>query len=77
MRGLVVSALLGVCAAVAMAQAKVPDFGPNVEIFSPKSDAAEMQKKIDAVYATQQHSEFGVQRNAFVFFAGRVSRRCS
>jgi hypothetical protein len=70
MRDLVVSALLGLCGVVAMAQAKAPDFGPNVEVFNPKSDSAEMQKKIDAVYAAQQHSEFGTQRNAFLFLPG-------
>jgi hypothetical protein len=70
MRGWIVSALLGVCGVVAMAQTKVPDFGPNVEVFSSKSDAAEMQKKIDAVYSVQQHSEFGAQRNAFLFLPG-------
>ncbi len=69
MRSVVVSAVLGVCSVLAMAQ-KLPDFGPNVAVFTPKGDAAEMQKKIDAVYAAQQHSEFGTQRNAFIFLPG-------
>ena len=64
------AAVLGVAAAGAQAQSKAPDFGPNVAVFSPKSDVAEMQKTIDAVYAAQQHSEFGVQRNAFLFLPG-------
>jgi hypothetical protein len=71
MRGLVVSVLFGVCGMAAMAQVKAPDFGPNVEVFSPKSDVTEMQKKIDTVYSAQQHSEFGTQRNTFLFLPGQ------
>ena len=71
MRGLVVSVLLGVCGMAAMAQVKAPDFGPNVDVFSPKSDVTEMQKKIDTVYSAQQHSEFGTQRNTFLFLPGQ------
>jgi hypothetical protein len=66
--------LLSGCA-VTLAGAQTPDFGPNVAVFSPpktsnSSDAAAMQKTIDAVYAAQQHSEFGIQRNAFLFLPG-------
>ncbi len=32
--------------------------------------AAEIQRKIDAVYAIQQHNEFGSQRNALLFLPG-------
>ncbi len=49
---------------------KPPDLGPNIKIFSPSTPAAEIQKQIDAVYAAQQHSEFGSQRNAFLFMPG-------
>jgi len=47
-----------------------PDFGPNVLVFNPSMPAAEIQKQIDKVYAAQQHSEFGTQRNAFLFLPG-------
>jgi hypothetical protein len=47
-----------------------PDFGPNVLIFSPSMPAATVQKQIDAVYATQQHNEFGPQRNVLMFLPG-------
>ncbi|HUH63265.1 MAG TPA: hypothetical protein VLZ50_09725 [Terracidiphilus sp.] len=47
-----------------------PDFGPNVAVFSPSMPAATMQAEIDKVYAVQQHSEFGPQRNAFLFLPG-------
>ena len=29
-----------------------------------------MQREIDAIYATQQHNEFGSQRNALLFLPG-------
>jgi len=49
---------------------KPPDLGPNVAIFSPSTPAAEIQKRIDAAYTAQQHSEFGSQRSAFLFLPG-------
>lgn len=50
--------------------APVPDLGPNVLVFSPSTPADEMQRKIDAIYAVQQHSEFGAARNAILFLPG-------
>ena len=47
-----------------------PDLGPSVRIFDPASPAAEMQAAIDRVYATEEHSEFGPDRNAFLFLPG-------
>ncbi len=47
-----------------------PDFGPNVLIFDPSMPAKVIQKQIDAVYAVQEHNEFGPQRNAFFFLPG-------
>jgi hypothetical protein len=47
-----------------------PDFGPNVLIFNPSMPAAVIQKQLDEVYATQQHNEFGPQRNALLFLPG-------
>jgi hypothetical protein len=47
-----------------------PDFGPNVLIFNPAMPPALIQKQIDAVYAVQQHNEFGPQRNALLFLPG-------
>lgn len=67
----VVPALVALCAATAMAARPAqPDFGPNVDVFTPSTPAAEMQKRIDAVYAVQHHNEFGPQRNAFLFLPG-------
>ena len=51
-------------------QAKAPDLGSNVLVFSPAMPAADMQRQIDAIYAVQQHSEFGTQRNAILFLPG-------
>src|SRR5579864_8349611 len=50
-----------------------PEFGPNVVIFDPSMPSQAIQKKIDAVYATQQHNEFGPQRNALLFLPGDYS----
>jgi len=50
-----------------------PDFGPNVLIFDPSMSSQAIQKQIDAVYATQQHNEFGPQRNALLFLPGSYS----
>ncbi|MGA9304240.1 MAG: coagulation factor 5/8 type domain-containing protein [Candidatus Sulfotelmatobacter sp.] len=47
-----------------------PDFGPNVLIFDPSMPSQTIQKQIDAVYAIQQHNEFGPQRNAILFLPG-------
>lgn len=69
-----VMVLAGLAAAgMAGAQGKAnaaPDFGPNVLVFSPSMPAAEMQQKIDAIYAAQEHSEFGTQRNAILLLPG-------
>ena len=52
------------------AKAARPEFGPNVLIFDPSMTPQEIQKQIDAVYATQEHNEFGPQRDAFFFMPG-------
>ena len=44
--------------------------GPRVFVFNPKMSSAEMQAKIDKVYAEQEHSEFGPSRYAFLFLPG-------
>ncbi|HWE86102.1 MAG TPA: hypothetical protein VG267_14250 [Terracidiphilus sp.] len=59
-----------VTAQVSPAPAQAPSFGPNVLVFSPSMPAADMQRQIDAIYAVQQHSEFGTQRNAILFLPG-------
>jgi hypothetical protein len=57
-----------ICAAQNTAVAGV--FGSNVIIFHPTLDSAAMQSKIDAVYAQQQHSEFGTGRYTLLFMPG-------
>jgi hypothetical protein len=53
-----------------MKRTPTPEFGPNVALFYPSMPAAEIQAQIDKVYAVQQHSEFGPQRNALLFLPG-------
>jgi hypothetical protein len=55
------------------ALAAKPEFGPNVLILDPSMPSQAIQKQIDAVYATQQHNEFGPQRNALLFLPGSYS----
>ena len=50
--------------------ASIPDFGPNVVVFSPSMPPSEMQQEIDRIYAIQQHNEFGSDRNALLFLPG-------
>src|SRR6202795_1012752 len=50
-----------------------PEFGPNVMVFDPSMSSQAIQKRIDAVYATQEHNEFGQQRNALLFLPGDYS----
>lgn len=60
---------LTMAAISAFAQQSSP-FGKHVFVFSPKTPHDAMQKKIDDVYAEQQHSEFGTGRYAFLFMPG-------
>ncbi|WP_348263167.1 coagulation factor 5/8 type domain-containing protein [Telmatobacter sp. DSM 110680] len=46
------------------------DLGPNILLFDPSMPMAEIQARIDKVYAIQQHSEFGTARYAFLFLPG-------
>src|ERR1700681_2776483 len=50
-----------------------PEFGPNVMVFDPSMSSQAIQKQIDALYATQEHNEFGQQRNALLFLPGDYS----
>jgi hypothetical protein len=55
------------------AKSAKPVFGPNVLIFDPSMPPQAIQKQIDAVYAIQQHNEFGPQRHALLFLPGSYS----
>src|SRR5256884_2489862 len=50
-----------------------PEFGPNVMVFDSSMPSQVIQKQIDAVYAIQEHNEFGPQRNALLFLPGSYS----
>jgi len=52
------------------ANSTTPDLGPNVLVFNPSMAPSAMQRQIDAIYTTQQHNEFGSQRNALLFLPG-------
>lgn len=59
--------------AATAASPATPALGPHVLIFNPSMPAATIQQKIDQIYATQQHSEFGPQRYALMFLPGRYN----
>ena len=63
-------ATLGPHAAHAAVHNSAPDLGPNVAVFSPSMPSGAIQQQIDKVYGLQQHSEFGSDRNAFLFLPG-------
>jgi hypothetical protein len=65
-----IAGLLAAALPVLAAKGAKPEFGPNVLIFDPSMPSQAIQKQIDAVYATQEHSEFGSQRHAFMFLPG-------
>jgi hypothetical protein len=57
-------------AALPLSAQKPPDFGPNVLLITPTTPVAEAQAAIDRIYVTQQHNEFGTERNAVLFAPG-------
>lgn len=57
-------------AARATKTAAKPDLGPNVLLFDPSMSSAEIQERINRIYAVQQHSEFGSGRYAMLFQPG-------
>jgi len=67
--GLTAGLLAAALPALAAKGAK-PEFGPNVLIFDPSMPSQAIQMQINAVYATQEHNEFGPQRNALLFLPG-------
>lgn len=62
--------LLAFAPTTVSAAPQAPDLGPNVSIFSPSMSAAAIQQQIDKVYLIQQHSEFGLARDALLFLPG-------
>lgn len=47
-----------------------PDFGPNVEIFSPETPLAEIQTTLDALADQQRNNEMGSTRHGVYFLPG-------
>ena len=68
-----IAGLLAAALPALAAKGAKPEFGPNVLIFDSSMPAQAIQKQIDAVYATQEHNEFGPQRHAFLFLPGSYS----
>ena len=62
--------LVGSALPAISANRKKPDLGPNVSVFDPSMSASAMQRRINDIYTTQQHNEFGPERNALLFLPG-------
>ena len=54
------------------AQAADPDFGPNVSLFGPDTPAADIQAKVDSVFAAQETNQFGNGASRLPLQAGHV-----
>jgi hypothetical protein len=65
--------IFGAGAWIATRKAPAPDFGPNVLVFDPAMDPAEIQRRCDAVFAAQEKNEFGPGRRALLFKPGRYA----
>lgn len=48
----------------------LPNFGPNVQIFDPSQPIADIQSKVNAVFAVQENNQFGTPRTALLFKPG-------
>src|SRR4051812_9539891 len=59
------------------ASAGSPDFGPNVVIFSPSMSQADIQAKVNAIYAQQVNNEMGTARYALLFEPGTYGSQTS
>ncbi|MGN6326136.1 hypothetical protein [Pseudolysinimonas sp.] len=55
---------------VAAAAPSSSDLGPNVVVFSPDMPQADIQAKVDAIYAQQADNEMGTARYALLFKPG-------
>jgi hypothetical protein len=68
------AAMLGVLAPIQSAIAEpapsTPDLGPNVIVFTPDMPQADIQAKVDSIYAEQVDNEMGTQRYALLFKPG-------
>src|SRR5215469_7703337 len=59
------------------ASATNPDFGPNVVIFGPSMSQADIQTKVNAIYAQQATNEMGTARYALLFEPGTYGSQAS
>ncbi|WP_448661989.1 adenylyl cyclase [Sphingomonas sp. CJ20] len=50
-----------------------PDLGPNVLILDPAMPAADVQARLDAIFAAQESAHFGDRRDAVLFKPGRYA----
>ncbi|MEV4754888.1 adenylyl cyclase [Micromonospora sp. NPDC049559] len=57
--------------AVAATRPGAPDLGPNVFVYDPTTPTAQIQAKLDELFARQEDNEMGTDRYAVLFKPGR------
>ena len=67
---LVLLATLAAAPVAAQSARSTPDFGPNVTIFDPATQATTIQARLDTIFTSQESSEFGARRYALLFKPG-------
>ena len=73
---LALPATAGVAQAAPRRRAKAaadPDLGPNVIVFDPSMASADIQAKLNQVFASQETNQFGTERFALLFKPGDYS----
>ena len=71
--GICMAAPAGIVNSTRPREDPAPDFGPNVHIFDPAMPMEQIQKTVDAVFAAQEHAQFGSGRCAFLFKPGEYN----
>ena len=62
--------VLSAGAAASHAAATMPDFGPNVKIFTPAMSTTDIKSAVDAIAGQQLSNQFGTERYALLFMPG-------
>ncbi len=71
--GLAGAAHPAIAGAARLARPGDPDLGPNVLVLDPAMPAAEVQRKLDAIFARMERAHFTDDRHAILFKPGRYA----
>ncbi|HEX7851805.1 MAG TPA: adenylyl cyclase, partial [Sphingomonas sp.] len=68
--GLAAAAHPAVATATRATAPRDPDLGPNVLIVDPAMPAADIQRRVDAIFARMERAQFSDERHAILFKPG-------